>query len=268
MFRPSRAPLKHSLQDDLDLAAGAALAAGAEVRARFGDAGEVRYKSAAQPVTEADLAADAILRERLHGARPGYGWLSEETADSGIRLERERVWVVDPIDGTNSFVAEIPEFVVSIGLVVEGITTVAVVYNPVTEEMYRAVQGGGAWLGDAAIHVAAPPPEGQMPLMLGSRWEVEHGRLEGYAAEWRLTTMGSTAYRMVKVAEGVAHAFVSPARKNEWDVCAAALVVEEAGGRVADGHGAPLRFNRPAPVLHGIMAWGTPDRPRPPLPPR
>ena len=251
--------------DDLDLATEAALAAGVEVRARFGNAGDVRYKSAEQPVTQADLAADAILRERLTAARPTYGWLSEETADSGDRLNRARVWVVDPIDGTNSFVAEIPEFVVSVGLVVEGITNVAVVYNPIRNEMYRAVRGGGAWLGETAIRTAEPPARGALPLMLGSRWEVENGVLGHYGASWRLRTMGSTAYRMVKVAEGVAHAFVSPARKNEWDVCAAALVVEEAGGAVADGDGVPLRFNQEDPVLHGIMAWGTPTAPRPPL---
>lgn len=250
-------------REDLELATEAARAAGAEVRARFGRGGDVHYKSAEQPVTEADLAADAILRERLHGARPRYGWLSEETADSGERLDRACVWVVDPIDGTNSFVAEIPEFVVSIGLVVEGITSVAVVYNPIRDEMYRAVRGEGAWLGEAPIRTARPPASGALPVMLGSRWEVENGVLASYGASWRLSTMGSTAYRMVKVAEGAAHAFVSPARKNEWDVCAAALVVEEAGGAVADGEGAPLRFNRPEPVLHGIMAWGTPTPPPP-----
>jgi myo-inositol-1(or 4)-monophosphatase len=103
-----------------------------------------------------------------------------------------------------------------------------------------------------------------MPVLLGSRWEIEEGVLRRYESTWQLTAMGSTAYRMLKVADGTGHAFVSPARKHEWDVCAAALVVTEAGGRVGSGTGAELRFNRKAPVLQGIMAWSPAVRPEPP----
>src|SRR5262249_17965162 len=102
---------------------------------------EVRFKSPDQPVTDADLAADRILHEMLLGARPEYGWLSEETRDSPERLGRERLWVVDPIDGTNSFVLGIPEFAVSIGLVDRGRPVIGVVYNPATDELYHAVAG-------------------------------------------------------------------------------------------------------------------------------
>lgn len=242
-------------RDDLALATEAVLAAGAEVRARFGGDSDVQFKSAHQPVTEADLRADAILRQLLLDARPEYGWLSEETDDSAERLQRERVWVVDPIDGTNAFVAGLPEFVISVGLVEAGITTVAAVYNPITEELYRATRGGGAYLGERAIHVAAPPPAGERPVMLASRWELEKGILNIYSDVWKLRPLGSTAYRMLKVAEGAAHAFASPSQKHEWDVCAAGLVVTEAGGRVASGNGTLLRYNRPEPVVNGIMAW-------------
>jgi myo-inositol-1(or 4)-monophosphatase len=79
--------------------------------------------------------------------------------------------------------------------------------------------------------------------------------MAAYDAGWHLRALGSTAYRMVKVAEGFGHAFLSPARKNEWDVCGAALIVREAGGRVSRGDGAELRFNQPEPVVHGIAAW-------------
>lgn len=244
-----------TLRDDLVLASEAALAAGAEVRSRFRDGAEVHYKTPHQPVTEADLRADEILRRHLLKSRPDYGWLSEESAGSAQRLHRRRVWVVDPIDGTNAFVAGRPEFVISIGLVVDGIPSVAAVYNPITEELYRATRGEGATLGGERIEVATPPPAGERPVMLGSRWEIEKGLLDRYHDRWQLRTLGSTAYRMLKVADGSAHAFASPSRKHEWDVCGAALVVTEAGGQVASGMGTALRFNRPDPVVDGIMAW-------------
>lgn len=251
---------------DLALATEAVLAAGAEVRARFGADAEVRFKTPDQPVTEADLVADELLRSRLLADRPAYGWLSEETADSTDRLSRQRVWVVDPIDGTNSFVAGIPEFVVSVGLVDEGITTAAAVYNPVTRELYQAVKGGGATRNGVRIHVASAVECGSRPIMLASRWEIEAGLVEGYREFWQIAALGSTAYRMLKVADGTAHAFVTPATKNEWDVCAAALVVNEAGGRVGRGDGGELRFNRAEPVLEGIMAWSPGVEVAPPRP--
>ena len=142
-----------------------------------------------------------------------------------------------------------------VGLVEDGITAVAVVYNPITEELYRATRGGGASLGDTAIQVAAPPPSGTLPIMVGSRWEIEKGILAGYSDRWELRPLGSTAYRMLKVADGSAHAFASPSRKHEWDVCAAALVVTEAGGQVASGDGTALQYNRAEPLIDGIMAW-------------
>lgn len=239
---------------DLTLAADAVRAAGEVVRRHFRGGGEVRFKGPEQPVTEADLLADRLLHERLTSARPEYGWLSEETADSADRLGRDRVWVVDPIDGTNSFVAGIAEFVVSVGLAEEGIAVAAAVYNPISGELYTARRGAGAWRNGAPIRVKAPPPGGAKPVMLASRWELETGVLGAYADAWDISALGSTAYRMLKVADGTAHAFVSPARKNEWDVCGASLVVQEAGGIVTDGAGAPLRFNLDDPVLRGIVA--------------
>lgn len=243
------------IEEDLRLGIEAAREAGVEVAARFGQAVEVRFKGPDQPVTEADLAADRLLRSRLLGARPEYGWLSEETADSRERLGRARVWVVDPIDGTNAFVAAIPEFVISVALVEEGIPVLGVVYNPVTGEMYEAARGLGARMNGEEIRVAGAGGGGERPVLLASRWEIEAGLMAAYDERWHVRALGSTAYRMVKVAEGSGHAFLSPARKNEWDVCGAALIVSEAGGRVSRGDGEELRFNQPEPVVRGIAAW-------------
>src|SRR5690606_4407700 len=104
---------------DLALAVEAARAAAEVIRSFAGKQLDVRHKSPNQPLTAADLAADALLRERLHGSRPDYGWLSEETADSPDRLERQSVWIVDPIDGTRSFIAGRPEYSISVGLAVD-----------------------------------------------------------------------------------------------------------------------------------------------------
>lgn len=242
------------LRDELALATAAVREAGAIVRDHFRAGVHVRFKTPDQPVTEADLLADEHLRRRLLADRSDHGWLSEETADSTDRLGRRRVWVVDPIDGTNSFVAGIAEFVVSVGLVEDGVAVAAVVYNPVTEELYTALRGAGAHRNGEAIRVAAAPQARRRPVMLASRWEIEAGVLGAYDDAWDLSALGSTAYRMLKVADGTAHAFVSPARKNEWDVCGAALVVTEAGGIATRGDGTALRFNQRQPVLQGIVA--------------
>ncbi len=143
--------MHEDLYDDLELALEAALAAGRAAAAWFGGALEVRHKGPDQPLTEADLEANRVLRTRLVGARPEYGWLSEETADAPERLDRRRVWIVDPVDGTKSFIAGEPEFSVSVGLVEDGAAVLGVVYNPATGEVYWALAGEGAWAGRAVV---------------------------------------------------------------------------------------------------------------------
>lgn len=242
------------LRSDLEIARLAAIAAG-EIGMRYFRADPaVTLKSPDQPVTAADLEADLELRRRLTEARPGYGWLSEETADGPARLACERVWVVDPIDGTNSFIAGRPEFVVSVGLVEHGVAVAGVLHNPATGETYTAARGAGARLDGRAIRVAGCPAPGEERVLIASRTELALDAFREYAAGWRILPLGSTAYRMAKVAEGVGHLYLSRGKKNEWDVCAAAVLVEEAGGTVTQHDGAPLEFNRRVPVLSGVVA--------------
>jgi len=239
-------------QHDLELAVRAARAAGESILRAYRVEQEVRYKSADQPVTEADLAADRILHRVLLGERPDYGWLSEETADSPERLRRPRLWVVDPIDGTNSFVLGRPEFAVCVGLVDEGRAVLGVVHNPVTGEVFSAVEGGGAFRDGAPIHVSSVS-RGESPRVVASRWEMRRGEFEAFA-EWRVEPLGSTAYKMCRVAEGGAEAFVSRGPKAEWDVCAAVVIVREAGGRVTRLDGSAPAFNQAEPQWRGIAA--------------
>jgi myo-inositol-1(or 4)-monophosphatase len=208
-------------------------------------------------VTQADLAADALLHEQLIDARPDYGWLSEETVDGPDRLARRRVWIVDPIDGTRSFIARRPEFAISIGLVEDGIPIAGVVYNPARDELYGASLGGGAWAerngGRERLTVSARRMDGAL-RMLASRSEIAAGELDPFRDTWRIAPAGSTAYKLACVAAAHGEAFVSRGPKSEWDICAGVLLVAEAGGRATDLNGAAVQFNRPDPYVHGILA--------------
>jgi myo-inositol-1(or 4)-monophosphatase len=244
---------EHELAADLDLALGAVRAVGKELMPAFHAGQEVRYKGPEQPVTDADLMADRLLRQALVGARPEYGWLSEETKDSPERLSRSRVWVVDPIDGTNSFISGYPEWAVSVGLSVDGEAVLGVVYNPAAAEIFHASRGRGAYLNGIPIQVSRGERGEKGPLVWASRSEMRRGEFDAFEG-WSISPLGSTAYKMARVADGAGDVFVSRGPKSEWDVCGADIIVREAGGRVSDSTGARLRYNRPRPEVAGIIA--------------
>lgn len=250
-------------EHDLKLALRAVWEAGMAIMCAFGAEQEVVEKAPDQPLTAADLEADRILREVLLGGRPGYGWLSEETPDRPDRLRAERVWIVDPLDGTRSYVAGRPEFAVSVALAERGEAVAGVVYNPATQEAYWAVRGGGAHAG--ALESADGPTAAtrlavsarathDQAVLLASRSELAAGEFDPFHGGWRVRPAGSTAYKLAKLAAGEGDVFLSRGPKSEWDVCAGALLVEEAGGRATDLRGEPLRYNRADPYVHGILA--------------
>lgn len=270
---------------DLELALRSVVDAGAVVREDFGAHGAVTHKSPDQPLTDADLRVDRTLRERLGAARPDYGWLSEETKDDPDRLERVSVWIVDPIDGTRSFIEELPECMICVGLAEHGAAVVGVVHNPLTGELYWAVRDAGAYGallagGDCepgefgadalvacdSVDAILDGPWGRFTLMhavneepdevrlLASRWEMDQGELDAFPAEWRRIRRGSTAYKMAGIAAGVGDLYVSRGPKSEWDVCAAALVVTESGGWVSDLAGDAPKYNRRDVSMDGLIA--------------
>jgi len=251
---------------DLDLAIDAARRAGALVMRWFRTNLEVRHKGPGQPVTDADIAADVLLRDMLTAARPTYGWLSEETPDAPDRLGRQRIWLVDSIDGTRSFIAGRAEFSISIGLVEDGIPVLGVVLNPATDEVYWAVRGAGAWgaTGTGSDVQLRVRTGGERAVLVASRTEIQRGELDDLmrcapgGRDWRVEGLGSTAYKLAHVAAGGADAFVSQGPKSEWDVCAGALLVEMAGGSVTDIAGQPFRYNQPDPAVSGVLATSGP----------
>jgi len=206
----------------------------------------VATKTDHSPVTDADRAADALLHQALTTVEPA-AWLSEESADDQVRLGKSRLWIVDPLDGTKEFVEGIPQYAVAIALVDSGIPTAAVIHNPASGQMFWAERSRGAFLDGARIHVR----DGN--VLLASRSEMRRGEFEPFA-DWSLNPVGSIALKLGLIGSGNAAATVSRGPKWEWDVCAGALIVEEAGGVVTDMFGKPLRFNNQFPKVKGVVA--------------
>jgi myo-inositol-1(or 4)-monophosphatase len=216
--------------------------------------GEVaaRFKQGDDPVTEADTAVDTLLREFLPGN--GDGWLSEETRDDHVRLERRRVWVVDPLDGTREFVSGIPEWCVSIGLVVDGEPVAGGICNPVTGETIVGARGQGVTLnGKPATVTGRPTLDGAK--VVASRSEVKRGEWEGYAENrFEIRPMGSVAYKLGLVAAGLVDATWTLTPKHEWDVAAGVALVLAAGGAIVTGAPEETGFNRAQPRLTRLIA--------------
>jgi len=232
---------------DLDLIRKAAVEGG-EVALKARRRGlTIDYKSADNtPVTDADLAVDLFLKDALLGARPDYGWLSEETVDDPSRLAESLLFVVDPIDGTRAFMNGKPWFTVCIAVVRDGRPVAAVVHAPELGETYEAVLGGGARLNGAPIRASQTDDLAGCAMIGDARLFSERAWAEPWPA-MRIESRNSVAYRMALVASGAADATVALSPKSDWDIAAADLIVLEAGGLVTDHRGEQFRYNQPVP---------------------
>ena len=240
---------------DRDLLVATVREAGVIARAGFEGVSKSWEKSKGNPVTETDLAVDRFLNERLCGARPGYGWLSEESTDTSERLGKQRLFVVDPIDGTVGFIKRKPEFTICACVVENGAPIAAAIFNPMTDEMFEAVLGGGARLNDAPIHVSARLDLEGCRMMV-ARDVIEH---PAWPVRWPAMELGkraSIAYRMTLVANGTYDAMMALSSKHEWDTAAGTLIVEEAGGVVSAHTGAKLAYNQTVPNHRSIVCAG------------
>jgi len=233
-----------------------ALEAARAVLARFtAGAIETEYKAGHDPVTEADRTVDAVLRREL--LREGEGWLSEESVDDLSRLEKERVWVVDPLDGTREFVAGIPEFCVSVAMVEQGQPVAGGICNPATGEIFLgSLDSGVTYNGKPAHSSLRTSLSGA--LVLASRSEVKRGDWKRFEnASFTIRPMGSVAYKLALVSAGLADATFTLTPKNEWDVAAGAALVQSAGGFVSTLENSPLRCNNQSSLLSGLLACGS-----------
>jgi myo-inositol-1(or 4)-monophosphatase len=203
------------------------------------------------PVSEADLAMDAALQARLTGARPRYGWLSEETPDTPARLDCRSVFVVDPLDGTRAFLAGEDAFAVSLALVTDGVPVAAVVHLPAQGRTYAALAAGPAMLNGQSL---SGPPATPAPRFLASRPTLSPEHWPGGLPEGSRHFRPSLAWRLCLVAEGQFDAMLTLRPTWEWDIAAGALIAERAGVTVTDRDGRALAFNRRDPRAPGCIA--------------
>lgn len=239
---------------DLALLIEAARAAG-EVAAGFAAKTARRWDKPGGlgPVTEADIAVNEVLEKVLRGARPGYGWLSEETEDDARRLDAARVFIVDPIDGTRSFIEGSGTWAHSLAVVEDGVAIAGVVYLPMRDKLYAAAAGQGATLNGAALKVSGRTRlTGAAVLAARPGYAPQHWR--GAVPEVKRIYRPSLAYRLSVVAEGRADAMFTLRPTWEWDVAAGCAILCEAGAAASDRAGRPLRFNNPHPQVDGIVA--------------
>jgi 3'(2'),5'-bisphosphate nucleotidase len=239
----------------LELAAAAAMEAGATILRVYAGDFAVEKKADASPVTLADQLAEAIVLAKLGAATPEIPVIAEERAAAyGLPgAAPPRFWLVDPLDGTKEFIQHIPEFCVCIALVEDGRPVVAVEYNPAADRLYTAVRGQGTTVNGTAARVSttAHVPDA---VVLASRSEDKRGEWDAFKSRVHVKLTGSVAFKLAELATGAGDATFTLTPKNEWDICAGSLLVEEAGGQVTDLAGAPLRFNRSVTLRPGMIA--------------
>ncbi|KCZ93852.1 inositol monophosphatase family protein [Hyphomonas johnsonii] len=214
-------------------------------------------KTGGSPVTEADLAVNQLCAARLTHARPGYGWLSEETLDDFAARRKDRCWVVDPIDGTRAYMRGDPNWCVGLAIVEEGRAVAGVLYAPVLGHLYEARAGAGAFLNGEAIRVSECGSEAGCRLIAAEEMLVH----KGWPEPWPILTVArpkpnSTLLRMAMVASGAWDATLTLTQKSDWDLAAGTILVTEAGGVATTHKGEPFQFNREVPAQRSVIASG------------
>lgn len=213
---------------------------------------EIRRKADGQPVTLADLEADDYLRATL--PREGEGWLSEESEDDLVRLERSAVWIVDPLDGTKEFIHGIDEWSISIGFCIDGEPCAGGIFNPVTDELIVGAAGAGVFLGTEPSGPSSTQSLDEA-LVVASRNELRRGEWSRFESEpFTIRGVGSVAYKLALVACGRADAMWTFLPKNEWDVAAGVALLRAGNGAVWRPDDERLQFNRRHARLPGIVA--------------
>ena len=242
--------------EDLALLVDAARAAGDIAMRYFKRDPQVWDKGdGAGPVTEADLAVNTMLGDRLRRARPDYGWLSEESPDSAARLSAQRVFIIDPIDGTRAFIDGQDSFSHSLAIIEGGRVIAAAVYVPAKGRMFSAQAEGPALLDGRPISASATRlSEGAG--VLTSRTNMIEGHWPGGVPDLKRSFRPSLAYRLCLVAQGRFDAMLAFRPTWEWDIAAGALIAARAGAVATDGAGAALRFNAADPRTNGVLVAG------------
>ena len=242
---------------DAELLRGTVREAGALALSLFRTELKNWIKGQSSPVSEADIAVNDLLEARLRSARPGYGWLSEESADDPERLARRLVWIVDPIDGTRGYLSGREDWCISVALVEDSSPLLAAVFAPVSNELFFAVRGQGATCNALKLQATAGT-DVDFARVAGPRPLVE--RLRTQVGEIRLhPRIASLALRLCRVADGQLDAAFAGGNSHDWDLAAAHLIVQEANGRMTALSGEGISYNR-REVTHGVLVAAGRDR--------
>jgi myo-inositol-1(or 4)-monophosphatase len=242
---------------DLDLIAAAARRAGQRGLELAASGYRKWEKSPGNPVTDADMELDRLLSDHLRAERPAYGWLSEEREDDRARLDCDRAFLVDPIDGTRDFTRGRPGWCVSIAVVEAGEPIAAAIYQPPTDLLFTAGRGGGAFRNGEPIHVS------NQRDLAGARLPVDADMLR--SKHWQgprcvsVSKPNSIALRMAMIADGTADAMFDGRESRELDIAAAVLIVTEAGGVTSDTEGLKPHFNKPIARERNLIVAATPQ---------
>ena len=216
---------------------------------------QTEYKAGNQIVTNVDRRVNSVLREAL--VQDQEGWLSEENADDLVRLKRNRVWIVDPIDGTRQFVGGVPEWSISIALVENGQAIAGGVCNPATKQIFLGSLASGVTYNGAPCRTTQKDSlDGA--LILASRDEFERGEWKQFRnAPFGIKPVGSIAYKLASVAAGLADATWTLQPKHEWDIAGGAALIRAAGGFVQPIQSPQLNLNRATTILPNLVAGGS-----------
>lgn len=246
------AEVSPDLKDDAELLCAALREAGALGLALMQKGVRNWGKADGSVVTEADIAINDLLHQKLQGARPHYGWLSEESPDDLRRLQCDRLWIVDPIDGTRSFVNKHDGWCIGVALTENGRPTISALYRPMIDEFYFAAHGSGAWRNSKRM----APNDGenlQAARLLGTGRAVKILGAEVNGADVPLIPL---LLRLAYVASGQADIAISIGKKNDWDLAAGDLLMAESGAKLTTMDGTQMIYNRPDSWQNGMVAAG------------
>ena len=215
---------------------------------------KVQVKSDGSPVTNADLEVNQIVQHTLLDVFPNDAWLSEESPDDSPRLHTQRVWILDPIDGTKSFIKGLPHYTISLALIDKEEPVIGVIYNPATQEYFCAIQGQHATLNGQPIHVRTTTDPSRKTFLVNP-WQVNQPTPTPWPKEHHYPPLlGSIAYSLALVAAGQVDGVINVAPQNEWDIAASLILVQAAGGLIFDRNLNPIPCNQPNPSVNGIVA--------------
>lgn len=239
---------------ELSVASALAREAGALLLAHLRAGFTVEHKTSADdPVTVADREASTLIMTALAAAFPADGLLSEEETDDRARLGHDRVWIVDPIDGTREYSTGLPDYCVSIGLAVGGEPVLGVVYAPETDELFSGVVGQGAFLNGQPVPAPGSGPDWRIAVS-----DTEHGRELHRTSLPGMKPSGSIALKLARIAAGQVDATFTMSPRSEWDIAAGHALLRAAGGDLRRRDGRPVRYNQPRPHIEQGLIGGAP----------